>query len=236
MGILIPILCLGGAAVLAYFMMNQISLLRLIEDTPTTMISNISGGLTEIKGSIVSTDIPLISPLSKKKCVYLHLLIEQRISRGKSSYWKTMVDKKLIREFNLDDGTGQARIELAQAEVEFEVDNHRSCGFLSDAPPDFKEVLSQHGLSTEGLIFNNTFRCAETILEEGDKLYVLGEPDMSGDLPYFNGKRGDTFFVSDSTEQELVNSLVWTIFAEGMGLVVVLALAFYCYSNLPRGF
>ena len=235
MGILIPIICAIAALVLVYFLIQHIGLMRLIEDTPTTMIGKISGGLTEIKGDIVPKDIPIVSPLSKKKCVYLHLVIEEHRGSGKHARWVTVKDKKMCREFLLDDGSGQARIELAKAEVEFEVDNHRSCGFLSDASPDFKELLRQYGFQTEGLLFNNTFRCSETILEEGDRLYVLGEPEMNGDLPYFNGK-GDTYFVSDSSEEELVNSLVWTAFGESLAIVVLVGVAYFCFTNLPHSF
>ena len=234
MGIVMIIVAIAVAIVLLFFIVQQISLLKLIEDTPTSPIGKVMGGLAEIKGKIISIDTPIIAPLSKKPCVYLHLIIEELRRSGKNSRWVTIKETRRVRHFELDDGTGRALVELTQAQVDFEVDSHRSSGFLSDAPPDFKEVLATYGLSAQGFLFNNNYRCSETILEEGDELYILGEPDMKGDKPFFNGSQGQTFFVSDKDEETLTNGLVWKIFGETMAVIFIIGLAVFSYSRMGR--
>ncbi len=232
MGVALAIIAVTFIIIFGYFIYSQSQLLRLIEETPTSPIGKVTGGLTEIKGDIVSIDEPIISPLTKKPCVYLRLVIEELRSSGKNSRWVTIKSKLLTRRFHLDDGTGQAVIELEKAQIDFEVDNHRSCGMLNNAPPDFEDLLKRFGLSSQGLMFNNNYRCSETILEEGDRLYVLGEPNTKGDLPFFDGSLGDVFFVSDKSEEELTNELVWKVFAECMMLVVLLCLGYFFYTNV----
>ena len=199
-----------GAIILAVYLYNlseNWSLLSLIEGTPTTPIGSVKGGLTEIKGKIVACDAKITSPLSKKVCVYLHLIIRQCVSGHKRA--KT-VERKNIRKggrFFVDDGSGRALVSLHRAKLELEVDNHRSCGALSDAPPDFEACLKSFGLSSKGLVFNNDFTCEETILEEGDEMYILGEPTTKGNTPCFDGSQGEMFFVSDKSERKLTGEI-----------------------------
>jgi len=204
---------------------SQAALRALIEGTPTTPVGKIMGGLTEIKGKVVASMAPLQAPLSNRPCVFLHLRIEEYVSHGKSGSWRTRVDERRGGRFLVDDGSGRAEVDLYKATVELEQGTHRQCGFLNDATPDFKRLLASHGFSAEGLVFNNTFRCTETIIEEGDRLYVLGEPRMDGERPFFNGLQGEVFFVSDKDEQTLVDNLGWSVFTERLSAFGILAVA-----------
>ncbi len=209
---------------------RKASLLGLIEGTPTTLIGKIRGGLSEIKGRIVASVDVLDAPLAGRSCVYLHLKIQERVKRGKSSYWVDRVNETRGGRFLLDDGSGRVEVALNNATVEFETDEHRSSGFLDEAPPDFERLLQSHGLSLTGIIFNKTFKCTETILEEGDEIYLLGEPQMGGEMPFFNGSQGEVFFVSDNDEDSLISSMRNYIFVERLFAFIALAASLALYN------
>ena len=199
-----------GAIILAVYLYNlseNWSLVSLIEGTPTTPIGSIKGGLTEIKGKIVPCEKTITSPLSRKASVYLHLIIKQCKSGHKRARWVEHKNMRKGGRFYVDDGSGRALVSLHRAKLELEVDNHRSCGALSDAPEDFERCLKSFGLSSKGLVFNNDFTCEETILEAGDEMYILGEPTKRGDMYCFDGSQGEMFFVSDKSERKLTEEI-----------------------------
>ena len=201
-----------GAIILAVYLYNlneNRGLVNLIEGTPTTPIGSIKGGLTEIKGKIVPCEKTITSPLSRKAAVYLHLIIRQ-CGLKKSGSRNQWIEHKNMRKggrFYVDDGSGRALVSLHRAKLELEVDNHRSSGPLSDTPEDFERCLKGFGLSSKGLVFNNDFTCEETILEEGDEMYILGEPTKRGDVYCFDGSFGEMFFVSDKSERKLTEEI-----------------------------
>jgi hypothetical protein len=154
---------------------------RLVLDTPTSRVRNLRDGFVELEGK-ARTDGDLVSsPLSGRRGVYVEILVEEHVRRRKSSYWRTVVDDVRTNGLVLDDGSGRARIEVSEAERHFEVDERSRSGFLNDAPPEVEAALQQHyGTSSVGLVFNKSMRYRETVIADGDPLYVIGTARREG--------------------------------------------------------
>ncbi|MBI4616654.1 MAG: hypothetical protein HY720_23790 [Planctomycetes bacterium] len=204
----------GGGVLLGFLSRGYRTKVRRIEETPTSEIRNVRPGLAEIRGRIKAGGEPLASPLSGKPCVYYDFKVEELHRRrsgrrgGSSTQWRTVVRDRQTAPFWVDDGTGQAEVEIEKADLILAADAHARSGFLQDAPPELEGMLRErYGRSSQGLIFNKTMRYSETILEEGDDLFVLGTAVRdAGARPRFV-KGDDAFVVSDSDEASVLSSL-----------------------------
>src|SRR5207249_4274048 len=125
----------------------------------------------EVKGRVKGKGDLLVSPLSKKPCVYFRFHVEEHVQRGKNSYWRTVVDDKQCCGLLLEDAS-QASIEvnILASEMILAPDAHARSGFMKDAPPELETTLAEYGKSSQGFIFNKAMRYAETILEVGDEI------------------------------------------------------------------
>jgi hypothetical protein len=182
--------------------------LRNLRPTPIRQIA--SPGLVKVQG-IVQTLDTLTAPLSGRPCAYFEVLVEERISSGKSSHWRTVIREVEERDFLIDDGTGRARIEMVAVQAAITKDGHWSSGTFNDATPQLEEFLARHGQRSEGWLFNRTMRYREGVIEVGEEVAVVGfaeleidpEPSTSGagyrDAPMRPVVRGqlEGLYVSD---------------------------------------
>ena len=127
-------------------------------------------------GQVEFVDDPLIAPLSKRKCAYYHVLVEQKISTGNSYYWKTIIDEKDHVKYVIKDNSGFAMILKEQLKSYIVLDRKYSSGAFNDADAHLEQYLQQHGQKSKGAFkFNKALRYREGILEEGERIAVLGE-------------------------------------------------------------
>lgn len=128
-----------------------------------------------ISGTIELIGEPLIAPLSGRSCAYYHIQIEQKVQSGKSSNWRTILDKEIKGEFLIRDGRHCAYLSSNRVKTYFVQDKNFSSGFLNDAQPKLEAFLAQHGLSSTGFLgFNKTMRYKEGVLEQGESVVVVG--------------------------------------------------------------
>ncbi len=191
------LLCLLG---LAYFGMGARRSWRrrqVISQAPEMSISELRPGFFRARGRIKSSAVDQQAPMSQRTCAYYELEVDERRSSGRRRYWHTVVSDEGVSRVEMDDGTGLATIDLANAEVLFALDHHVSVGLLSSAPEHVERVLSErYATSTKGVVFNKKMRIRETFLELGDEIFVLGQVSFGkGGLEF--GEGGARFVVSD---------------------------------------
>jgi hypothetical protein len=201
----------GGVVLLiafAFFWWGRSSMnkAKRIEDTPTTPVRNVAEGFVEVKGKVKNLRQLLMSPLTKKPCVYYRFHVEEHVQRGKNSYWKTVVDDKQDCGTLVEDASqASILVNLMASNLMLKPDNHARSGFLKDASIDLEETLAAYGRSSKGFIFNKNMRYTETMLEVGDEIYVLGTAQRAGDGLIID-KGNDLFIVSDQSEEQLTKS------------------------------
>lgn len=202
----------GGVVLLiafAFLWWGRSSLMKAkrIEDTPTTPCRSVADGFVEVKGRVKGGGALLTSPLAKKPCVYFRFHVEEHVQRGKNSYWRTVVDDKQCCGLLIEDASQAAvQVNLMAADLLLKPDAHARTGFMKDAPPELEQTLAEYGRSSTGLIFNKTMRYVETVLEEGDELYVLGTAQRDPGGRTVIDKGNDLFIVSDQSEEQLTRS------------------------------
>jgi len=219
--------CCGVAAIFFHLASKDRSKAARMRKTPTTRVRDLTPGFRELKGKVAASGELLRSPLTKSRCVFFELKVEEeRTSRSggsSSTNWHTVVEDRQTAGLMLDDGTGQCPVDIADAELMFEPDTQRKSGILNDAPPEVETTLQErYGISSEGALFNKSMRYTETVLKPGEMLYVLGTA-----VPRGNGltmeKAGDLFIIGDRTEGVIAGKFSSAALAK-MVLSVVLAL------------
>jgi hypothetical protein len=219
---------------------------RRIIATPTSAIAQAPGtGPVEVKGRIAASEQGLVvAPFSARQGVWIRVIVQERRSRGKSSYWATVVNEMDSRHFFVDDGSGQmARVVPPGANVILESQAVANSGTFRDAPPHLEAFLNARGLkSTSWLGMNKQMRYEEQILAPGDNLYAIGQSRRQAGPPVSDGYRmvpgtqlvmyaapgaEGELILTNKTEEELVKRLRWG-FVGGVicaGLAVLLGVA-----------
>ncbi len=151
------------------------------------------GDVAKFTGVIESIDEPLSAPLSHRKCAYYSVHIEQKVSSGKSSHWKTLLEKSDSNKFIIRGANGCAFINGGRQKRHIVMDQEFSSGFMDDPLVHLEEYLTANGIASENFIgMNKTIRYREGVLELGEKVAVLGKgewrtPEELG-LPLALGK------------------------------------------------
>ena len=144
-------------------------------------------------GELRYIDEPMKSPLTLRPCAHYYVKVEQKVSSGKSSSWKTIIDKQVTSPFAVVDETGKALVNDARLKSVIVMDQRFDSGLFDDPAPHLKGYLAAHGIESENFLgFNKTIRYTEGILEEGEKIAVLGKGVWQNneklDLPFDDEK------------------------------------------------
>ncbi|MES2485500.1 MAG: hypothetical protein V4581_06070, partial [Bacteroidota bacterium] len=134
-----------------------------------------SGQTAKIIGRVESTGKVLVAPLSGRKCVYYYVLVEKKVSSGKSSRWDTLIEDEDETGFVLRDGNKYAYIEDRNLKSYVVDDAHYKSGFMNDATHDLEAYLNKHGHNSENYFgFNTTLRYREAVLELDEAVAAFG--------------------------------------------------------------
>ncbi len=228
--IIVLVLVVVAEGIAAFFFVKNRKILQLISQTVTSRIANVRNGFYEIKGRVVALEPPLITPLSKKACVYYDFLVEEKRSSGKSSHWAKYIKDIQHQIFGVDDGSGTAVIEPQNAVMKLGVDRKERSGLFNKADEVQKEVLNQYGKRNKGLIFEKTLRYREIYLEEGDEVIVLGEVNSRDDFRPVFKKLNQPMFVSDKPENELVSSYRNKVYLS-VAVMIIAAVVLVAFST-----
>ena len=137
--------------------------------------SFINGEHGKITGKVSAVGKTLKAPLSKRDCVYYHVIVQEYRSGGKSGHWYTIIDDVGAGDIVMTDGRHYAVVEVTRAKAYIVTDQNYSSGMFNDATPELEEFLAKHGYdSTTFLGFNRKLRYLEGVLEHDEKFAVCG--------------------------------------------------------------
>ncbi|GAA3600899.1 GIDE domain-containing protein [Flavivirga amylovorans] len=177
--IVIPIFILFVFA-LYYFNKKQVILRKLSKTRHRAISSLKTNEFVKVHGKALHVKEPLIAPLSKRKCVFYTMKLERKVSSGKSSYWKTVVDEEKTQDFFLEQNGSYVIVRPKSFPNKnyksFLVkDKKASSGVFNDPTPEFKALLKAYNIDSEGFFgFNKKLRYEEGVIEIGEKLTVAG--------------------------------------------------------------
>lgn len=228
-----------------------------IEGAQSSEIDDLEEGYWKVSGRVVALEEPLVSPITREPCVFFSFKVEEqrtrtvkthvpagphgstRVQTRTETYWATVIDDTQAVSCAVKDKSGEAEIDLLDAETVLSPSGHSSSGTFKNCPAHLQKTLSkQYGFSTKGLVFNKSLRYTETIIREGDKLFVIGDVEMSRGEPCFV-RGSQPFIVSDRSEAKLVKhyktraawSLVGAIASIILAPGLVLVLSFVVFKD-----
>lgn len=171
------IVIFGVIVFLSFYFSNKTVVKRKLKKANVIKISNfMSGETAKINGSVEIVDKPLIAPLSKRECAYYHVVVEENVSSGKSSHWETLIEEEDSCQFVIRDGRSCAYIDDENIKSYIVDDWKSSSGFMNDADDFLEEYLQAHGYKSENFLgLNKTIRYREGVLEQGERIAVLGK-------------------------------------------------------------
>ena len=96
----------------------EFSLLQTIEAIPISKIEGAAEGLNEIQGRLIPENgNPLTSPMSKQKCVFYQLELQQYVKRGSDYSWEMVARFAKATPTLLTDDTGYLAIDFVNADL-----------------------------------------------------------------------------------------------------------------------
>lgn len=135
--------------------------------------------LSKVSGKALHVKDPLIAPYTNRKCVFYQIIIEQRVSTGKSSHWKTLVKEERFQDFFIDT-KGDFVIVKPEDHPQNYIchlvkDKKQSSGSFNDPTPRLRRILESHQINPETIFgFNKKIRYQEGIIEIGEQITVAG--------------------------------------------------------------
>jgi len=217
---------------------------KLIESTPTSKIRSLSMGLVEIYGEVIPiTKNILISPFSKKNCVYYKYKIEELRRSGKHSKWVTVKFEEKQNLFYFKDETGIVLVDPAQAKVDIDTNFFVNSGMGKEPPENIKEFLRANNIGFKGFLgINKAMRFSEKYIEPGEKLYIMGaavdnpyvsEGTLTGTADVMIGKSEyeKILLISDKQEKNIIKSLNKSInlYIYGGAFLSIICLTIFLY-------
>ncbi len=179
----VPLLALISMFIASYMGFRKIRFKRFIESIPTSKISGVVYGLTEIKGRIecLTETLFLTTPITGKKAVWYYYKKEEKRKSGKNDKWVTLEEEHKTVPFKASDYTGTITIIADKADV----------------------ISDNKRVTREG-----RYRYTEQYLKPNETLYVIGSakiaPEDSNHLIIGNGDKSEPFILSNQSEQHVM--------------------------------
>src|SRR5579872_4783686 len=149
--------------------------LRLVEDTPQSLIRSAAQGYVQLQGSCkLMPGEPIIAPLTRQPCAWWSYRIESHAG-GKSQYWNLIRSEISGELFLIEDETGQCVVDPDHAEIFPSV---TQTWYGNSEMPEGGPGMSDLG----GL-----YRYVEQRIHADDPLYAIGffhtqGPESEGDI------------------------------------------------------
>ena len=180
--IIIPIIILviGVIVFFGYYFSTKQVVLRKLSKIPFKSVGGIkTNELTKVSGKALHVKEPLIAPLSGRKCVFYTIKIEKRVSTGKSSHWKTVINEERTQEFFIDNRGDFVIVRPTQSPKNYKSylvkDVKTSSGTFKDPTPEFESLLRQYNIDPVNFLgLNKVLRYKEGVIEIGENITVAG--------------------------------------------------------------
>jgi len=178
--ILIIVAIIGIIGFSVYFFNPKKVILRKLSKTPSKPIGSLkTNDFVKVTGKALHVEEPLIAPLSKRKCIFYSMTIQKRVSTGKSSHWKTIINEEKVQDFFLENRGDYAIVKPTQTPKNFisylVKDKKTSSGMFKTPTPEFESLLRQYNIDTTNFFgYNKSLRYAEGVIEIGEIITVAG--------------------------------------------------------------
>lgn len=178
--IILGLLSIGTIVLLVHHFSPKAIILRKLKKLPHQRVGSLrTNSYSKIEGNALNIEIPLIAPLSKRKCVFYKIRIEKKVNRGKNSRWETILDQQQIQDFFIDQNGERVIIFPTKKPKNYfdylVTDKTTSSGTFNDPTPEFLELLNSYNIKSEGFFgFNKQLRYEEAIIEVGERVTVAG--------------------------------------------------------------
>lgn len=147
--------------------------LRLIEDTPQSLIRSAAQGYVELRGQCkLMPGEPIIAPLSGMHCAWWSYRVEESIGSGRNQHWQTLRNGRSGELFLVVDETGQCVVDPDHAEV---YPSAKQVWYGNTPMPEGGPAMGTFALGSR-------YRYVEERMQDGDPLYALGYFHTQGPL------------------------------------------------------
>lgn len=162
-----------------YFSLKQ-RIIRKLKTIKTKPIGSLkTNELSKITGKALHVKEPLIAPFSNRPCIFYSIKIEQKVSNGKSTYWKKLIKEEKFQDFFVERNGDYVIVQPNQNPKNYlsylVIDRKISSGTFNDPTPEFKKLLTSYNINIKGFLgFNKPLRYTEGIIEVGEHITVAG--------------------------------------------------------------
>jgi hypothetical protein len=199
-------LVIGAILFVNYYFSQKAIIKRKLKKAVSEKLSQFANGdIAKVVGKIEFVSRPLVAPLSNRPCAYYHVMVEQQVSTGKSSHWKTIITEENTGTFVIRDGKYCAHVNSEKIKSYIVDDRKYSSGFLNDASEVLENYLNSHGEKSENFLgLNKTIRYKEGVLEAGEYIAVMGRGEWKSAAQEQLPDSYDKVLVITSTETDAV--------------------------------
>ena len=164
-------------AIVSNFYSKRKTIMRELTKSPAKPINSVKDNETvRLHGRAQFKDEPLLAPLSGRKCVYYHVVVEQK---GDKNSWRQIASEFKAQDFYLLVGDELALIksQASHRVLHYLVADHvRKSGWRNDATPLLESFLAKHGKRSTTMLFNanKTLRYKEAVIIKDEPIVVKG--------------------------------------------------------------
>ncbi|MFO0552926.1 MAG: hypothetical protein U0271_31350 [Polyangiaceae bacterium] len=163
-------------AIAVWYMSAEQVKKRTLTAAPLRSLAELADGeVGKIRGEVKLLGKALRGPLSRRKCAYWLVHVEEYESGDDSGRWVTVLKEERGRDFLLLSDGAKVRVEMDGADVLGQTDHEQKSGTWNDATPELEAFLAKRGLKSHGLLFNRNLRYREVVLEPGERVTALGK-------------------------------------------------------------
>jgi len=147
-------------SVASYYFSKKQMIIRALSKIPERRVTNLrQNEVSKLYGKALHVKEPLIAPYSKRKCIFYQIKIQQKVSSGKSSRWKTLIEEERMQEFFLENNGDMVIVKPIKHPKNYKCflvkDKKQNSGTFNDASPKFEALLKNYNIeSTNWLGFN----------------------------------------------------------------------------------
>ena len=179
--VIIIFICVFGIIIFcAYYFSRKNVIIRTLGKIPHKPASSLkTNELSKVSGKALHVKDPLIAPYTNRKCVFYQIIIEQKVSTGKSSTWKTLIKEERFQDFFIQTKNDFVIIKPQEHPKNYIChlvkDKDQSSGAFNDPTPQFVSVLKRYNINPETYFgFNKRLRYKEGIIAIGEEITVAG--------------------------------------------------------------
>ena len=156
---------------------------RTLDTVPFSEIQKLQQHeFSKIKGKVFTQE-ELTAPLSKKKCAYYHIKIQEEKKSGKNLYWSTIYEDEKVLDFLVKSNNEYALIKPELDPKNFAINFTTKDSIAMSTPKNSKEeiqaFLEQYNTKAQGIIgMGLKIKATEVIITKGDKIAVAGVTNL----------------------------------------------------------